>query len=234
MTHNQDLFTFRFTLDELEITRQRIEFVMGYEPETIPEPFPEMIDKVLEEATKFCEIQGGYKIFDQLLLDKEALSIKVEQVPLDIHKIIFNQIKKAEKLAVFICTAGPKIGEWSRQLMAEGDLMNGYIVDVVGSEIVEKAMDKIQAAMGEEMKHDAYNVSNRYSPGYCNWIVSEQHKLFSLLPANFCNVRLTDTALMYPIKTISGIIGIGKEIKHNAYTCQICDMQNCLYRNRKS
>lgn len=232
MTQN-GLFTYRFSFDALEIARTRIERVMGYDPNIIPEPFPDMIEKVLEKASEYCDIQGGYQIIDHFSFDKETLSVSVQQVPLNIHRIIFHQIKKAEKLAVFVCTAGPKIGEWSRQLMAEGDLMNGYIVDVVGSEIVEEAMDRIQATLGEEMKSKGFNISNRYSPGYCSWSVSEQHKLFSLLPANFCNVRLTDTALMYPIKTVSGIIGIGKEIKHNAYTCQICDMQNCLYRNRK-
>ena len=48
------------------------------------------------------------------------------------------------KRALFLCTAGAGIGEWSKQLMAEGDLLKGYVVDVVGSVIVEAAMDRIQ------------------------------------------------------------------------------------------
>ncbi|HEX2935108.1 MAG TPA: vitamin B12 dependent-methionine synthase activation domain-containing protein [Bacteroidales bacterium] len=231
---NYNLFTYRFSFNELDISRHRIEHVMGYEQDTIPEPFPEMIDKILESAAEYCEIQGGYRMYDHFSLESTNQSILINKTSLNIHKIIFQQIKRADKIAVFLCTAGPKIGEWSRQLMAEGDLMNGYIVDIVGSEIVEGAMDRIQAALAEDMKFQGSNISNRYSPGYCSWDVSEQHKLFSLLPPNFCNVRLTDTALMYPIKTVSGLIGIGKEVKYNAYTCQICDMQNCLYRHRKS
>lgn len=39
--------------------------------------------------------------------------------------------------------------------------------------------------------------------------------------------------LMKPIKSVSGIIGIGHNIKYNAYTCQICDSNNCLYKNLK-
>ena len=229
-----NVFTFQFSFDELAISRLQIERVMGYEPDTIPEPFPEMIDEVLSLAPDYCNIEGGFQITDDISFLNDSLLLKVGVVLLDIHKIIFHQIKKSDKLGVFACTAGPKIGEWSRKMMAEGDLMNGYIIDVVGSEIVEKAMDKIQEALSLKMEEKGLKISNRYSPGYCNWNVSDQHKLFSLLPPNFCDVRLSDTALMYPIKTVSGIIGIGKNIKFNAYSCQICDSQNCLYRNRKS
>jgi len=234
MNKLNDLSTYHFSFSDLDISRLRIERVMGYDQNTIPEPFPDMIDEVLSVASDYCDIQGGYQIFEDFSFKKEAYLLSIQTVPLDIHKVIYQQIKTAEKIAVFVCTAGPKIGEWSRKLMAEGDLMNGYIIDVIGSEIVEKAMDKIQEALSLKMEENGFKISNRYSPGYCNWNVSEQHKLFSLLPPNFCDVRLSDTALMYPIKTVSGIIGIGKNIKFNAYTCQICDSQNCLYRNRKS
>jgi len=73
-------------------------------------------------------------------------------------------------------------------------------------------------------------VSNRFSPGYCTWDVSEQHKLFQLLPKEFCGVSLSDSALMQPIKSISGFIGIGKNITYNHYKCKFCTQKNCTYK----
>lgn len=231
---SQNVFKERFTFEQLHITRERIERVMGYQPNTIPEPFPEMIDDVLSVASEYCDIQGGYTIFNDIRFEKENHLVSIRQTELNIHKIIYNQIKTAGRVAIFLCTAGPKIGDWSKRLMSEGDLMKGYIVDVAGSEIVEEAMDRIQENLSKQMKDEGHHITNRYSPGYCQWDVSEQHKLFSLLPPNFCDVTLSDTALMYPIKSVSGIIGIGEKVRHNSYTCQICDLHNCLYRNRKS
>jgi len=75
------------------------------------------------------------------------------------------------------------------------------------------------------------NITNRYSPGYCGWNITGQKILFSLLPEYFCGIELTDTCLMLPIKSVSGIIGIGRDVKFNAYTRNLCDMQYCLYRN---
>jgi hypothetical protein len=73
-------------------------------------------------------------------------------------------------------------------------------------------------------------ITNRYSPGYCGWDVSEQHKLFRLIPDNFCGIRLTESALMDPVKSNSGIIGIGESVKMNPYTCSLCDLKECAYR----
>jgi len=225
---------YHFSFEDLHIVRRRIEHLMGYEPGFIPEPFSDIIDEVLSVAADFCDIQGGYLIYDRLLFDRERYHLAVEQQTLEIHKIIFNQIKHAEKIAVFVCTAGPGIGQWSRKLMADGDLMKGYVVDVVGSEIVEKAMDKIQEVVGNEMSKINLRITNRYSPGYCGWTVDGQHQLFSLLPDHFCNIILSDSALMDPVKSVSGIIGIGSSVKFNSYTCSLCDFKNCLYRHRKS
>lgn len=35
-----------------------------------------------------------------------------------------------------------------------------------------------------------------------------------------------------PIKTVSGIIGIGKNVEKQPNNCDICDAKNCIYRNK--
>ncbi|MCK7538940.1 MAG: hypothetical protein MZV63_52410 [Marinilabiliales bacterium] len=47
-------------------------------------------------------------------------------------------------------------------------------------------------------------ITNRFSPGYCGWDVAEQHKLFSFFKDNFCGITLTESALMNPVKSVSG------------------------------
>ena len=41
-------------------------------------------------------------------------------------------MKEAEEVALFICTAGPVIGRMSRNSMKSGDLLKGYVYDVIG------------------------------------------------------------------------------------------------------
>jgi cobalamin-dependent methionine synthase I len=123
--------------------------------------------------------------------------------------------------------------EKSRTLIRNNEMLHGYVYDIYGSLAVENAMEQIQNNLKIEMAKTGSGISNRYSPGYCGWMVSEQKKLFSLLPPGFCGITLSDSCLMQPIKSISGFIGIGPEIHHKAYTCEVCDSSQCLYRNLK-
>ena len=147
---------------------------------------------------------------------------------------MYNQIKRATRLVIFVCTAGNKISERSKQLMDEGDLLNGYVFDSFGSLVVETAMDLIQNNLKEKLLSSKLNITNRYSPGYCGWDIAEQQKLFSMLPEKFCGIELNDSCLMSPIKSVSGIIGIGESVKFSSYTCNICDSQNCIYRKLRN
>lgn len=227
------VITYRFSFNELAITRSRLESLMGYDPGAIPEPFTQIIDEILSLAGNYCNIRGGFIIKDNLHFSKDAHLLSVDKVTFNLQKMVYGQLKGAGEIAVFVCTAGPGISDWSKELMTEGDLTRGYMVDIVGSEVVETAMDRAQMMLSEQMNVSGLKISNRYSPGYCRWDVSEQHKLFSLLPDHFCGVRLSDKALMSPIKSISGIIGIGENVQYHSYTCNICDSQNCPYRNRR-
>ena len=221
---------YKIEFDDLNITKSQIEKAMGFEPGNSPNPFPGLIEEVINNAHTYCSIEGGYIVRDDISIDQTNHKLTVGIVNFAAQKIVINQIRKSEKIALFLCTAGPEIGELSKQLMSDGETLKGYIIDVVGSEIAESAMDGIQNSLEAEMKNQGLYITNRYSPGYCGWNVSEQQKLFTFFPENFCGIKLSDSSLMYPIKSISGIIGIGKEVKENNYPCKLCDDKNCIYR----
>jgi hypothetical protein len=225
--------TYKFELASLNIAKSQIEKVMNYVPGNSPDPFSGLIDEVLDNAHAYCSIEGGYIIRDDISFDTQDNVLNIGTAYFSVKKIVFSQIKKSEKIALFLCTAGPLIGEWSKKLMAGGETLKGYVVDVVGSEVVETAMDKIQDDLQAEMKQKGLFITNRYSPGYCGWDVSEQQKLFSFFPANFCSIKLSETSLMHPVKSVSGVIGIGKDVRKKNYPCRLCDDKNCIYRGKR-
>ena len=227
-----NLKTFSFDCSSLPLNRSTIEKYMGYESGA-PDPIPEIIEDVLTYVEPYCEIRGGYRVFDSLSRDKRKHLVTIENITFSVKPIVSNLIRKAEKAALFVCTAGAGIGEWSKSLMADGDLMKGYVVDVVGSEIVEQAMDRIQGILEQEMRSEGLGITDRYSPGYCDWQVEEQQKLFTFFPENYCGIRLSESSLMFPIKSVSGLIGIGKNAERKGYTCDFCKMKDCNYRKQK-
>ena len=228
-----ELKTYHFDYTSLGVEKATIEKHMGY-VNGAPEPIPGLIEEILENVAPYCAIQGGYRIFDKISRDKKNHLITIENKTFDVKSIVSNQIRKAEKAALFLCTAGPDVEKWSKDQMKSGDLMKGYVIDVIGSEIVEKAIDKIHDILEKDMNALNMGVTDRYSPGYCGWQVSEQPKLFSFFPDNYCGIQLSDTSLMNPIKSVSGLIGIGPKAERKGYICEYCNQINCLYRKQRS
>jgi len=120
-------------------------------------------------------------------------------------------------MAVFACTAGPGVRKVYDEYMAQNDLLHAFLVDTLGTVAVEKAMDLIQASLSREAEKTGLHISNRYSPGYCGWSVSEQQKLWQFLPPHYSGIELSESSLMIPIKSVSGIIGLGKNMRHTGY-----------------
>ncbi len=207
---------------------------MGYSPGSAPEPLTDLIAEVSDELMPLGDVKAEYLIFNRLASDPDSKSIEIEGVVFCVKPVIFSQIKKAGGAALFICTAGAEIGLRSRASMKEGDLLRGYVYDVIGSEVVENAADRMQEELRLEVAADGLKITNRFSPGYCGWDVAEQHKLFSFFPENYCGITLTESALMNPVKSVSGLIGIGREVRYAPYQCHLCDDKNCIYRGKKS
>jgi len=222
--------TFRYAFPDLNIDDFQIDKILGFNDTATRELISQTASEIFGQCAFFTDIRAEYRIYEDVsFLDSER-SLKINDHIFNIRKIVFGQMKGSGSVAVFLCTAGKEIGTRSRRLMQEGDLLKGYIYDVIGSAIVEAAAARMQEFLKNEMILAGKKITNRYSPGYCGWDVAEQHKLFSLLPGNFCGISLTGSALMDPVKSVSGFIGIGTEVRFNPYPCELCDRVSCLYR----
>ena len=221
---------FNFRFNELVIDRQEIVKILGYENTPLPSPF----DKFLEEAMLYSDglndIRGIYRIVDNIEVNGSDYMLVAADHKFKIGKTLSIELRGSELLAFFICTAGNSICEKSARLMKGEDPVLGYLYDLLGSAIAEAAADRLQDILKQEVEKDGQKITNRYSPGYCHWNVSDQHKLFSLFQGIPCGVTLTPSSLMQPTKSISGVIGIGKNVKYREYQCEHCSSKDCVYR----
>lgn len=224
---------FQYSFQDLGIKNSDIESLLGYDEGGDREMVQNLIEESINEAAEICNIRTEYRIFKNVILDDRTKTIIIEDLKFDVHKIIFNQLKKSETVAVYLSTAGAGIGDRSREIMMGGDPLKGYILDIIGSLAVDAASDLMQEDLAVSVGQSGLKITNRYSPGHCGWSVADQHKLFMLMPDNFCGISLTESALMEPIKSTSGFIGIGGQVRYNNYTCSYCDIKDCAYRELK-
>jgi hypothetical protein len=226
----KDLFEVTVRVDDITVSKKEIGLSLGYAHGDIPKHFESMVDDILLQVHHRCEIKAGYRILPFKKPVDRLNGVEVGGTFFKVQKIVASQLRKAEYAALFLCTIGSAMETWAKALLRTGEPALGYLVDTVASITVEEAMNVLHDHIGSYIKSRSMNITNRYSPGYCDWSVAEQHLLFSKFPVGFCGITLTESALMVPIKSVSGIIGIGAEVKRKEYMCATCGMKDCTYR----
>lgn len=225
---------FSLSADALKIDKSKIVSAMGYGQSNGEFLFAGLLDELLAQAPSHLKIQAGFRIFPRGDAHATGHTIRLQQTDFKTGQLLAARLKKIEAVAIFTASAGATFDAWLHDLFSAGDPASGYIADLIGSEFVEAAADWIEEKIGGIAREAGFGCSNRYSPGYCGWDVAEQHKLFAFLPSDFCDIKLTDAALMQPIKSVSGIIGIGRGMTRKAYHCSLCDLQDCYKRRSHS
>jgi hypothetical protein len=214
----------------LSITLDAIGRMLGYVQKPTPAHFEGMIRDVLNRLPQMCEIRAGYRICDIETHPERNDGLLVGGVFFSLQPIVTSQMRNSQKAALFACTIGSRMEAWRRDLEKDREEVMAHFVDTIASAAVENATDLLHDHIDRKMSEQGWGATNRYSPGYCGWSVAEQHLLFSLLPDRFCGITLTESALMTPMKSVSGVIGIGVGIKREGYRCGRCGRKDCLYR----
>ncbi|MBN2417344.1 hypothetical protein JXO52_16020 [bacterium] len=207
---------------------------MGYTDHSrvkIPDMLLYTVEKLLEESENHIEITACFRIFDpcDVTIDKTRIHVKGRM--LQSGHIINAQLQKAETLVLFACTLGLTFDRWIDRIKRSEDMFETYVADIIGSELIESALDTLQTVLERIAAPPGYGYSNRFSPGYCGWPLPDQHILFALLAGAECGISLDENAFMTPVKSVSGIYGLGKSVKKAAYQCAVCESSRCYKKN---
>ncbi len=222
--------TYRFPYGEVLPSLDELARYLHMDEDTEHPAYCYMKERLAELTSSDLEAVGGYAIGTIEGLDLQGGTLTVEGTTFEVGAQVCGYLKEATEAALFLCTAGPLFSDEAHALNAQGEFLEAYIIDAIGSLTVERAMDKIHKALEEEQAARGMKITNRYSPGYCNWPLKDQRPLFAFVGENPTGIALSESCLMHPIKSVSGVIGIGTKARRRAYGCVICQNKTCIYR----
>ena len=136
-------------------------------------------------------------------------------------RILRKNLDGANKVFPYIITVGPEL---ERMASAQGDLIKQYYLEEMANMALESAAEWLGGQL--EARYGVTDLANM-SPGSLeDWPITEQAKLFSIFgdTERSIGVRLTDSMLMLPRKSISGILFPSEE---GFVACQLCERERC-------
>jgi hypothetical protein len=145
---------------------------------------------------------------------------------------------QAEALALFAATMGDALMAKSRELFAAGGPALGYMLDAVNTSGAERLGQRMAHRFLELLPQETHRGNSLkaqyYCPGHCGWHISGQDKVFQALHPEEIGITLKPSWVMYPIKSISGILAVGDIQIHRfqpAFSfCKQCKEHKCVQR----
>jgi hypothetical protein len=161
-------------------------------------------------------------------------SIHLQEGPVFKSTKLSKTLKGCEEVICFIATLGNRIDNKIKNLMNETRLSEAYVLDAMGSIAVENMVERFHKRESEKYEMESKAVTIPFSPGYCDWPLKDQKKVFNLFDSFQLNVVLSESCLMNPRKSISGVFGVTPlhlSIPFHRYNpCMECSKKNCIAR----
>jgi hypothetical protein len=135
----------------------------------------------------------------------------------------------AERVTIAVCTIGTEL---EKLATAQENLVLALALDGLGNAAVEALGQQVCGRIGELARAAGLETSAPLSPGEPDWPVDVgQPQIFSLLAPVPASVRLTESGMMVPKKSISFVVGAGPHMEQTDL-CALCSMkEKCRYRH---
>lgn len=193
-----------------------------------PSPRSErQMSEAIETIHESANVRGVYKIFP-VHTNREFINVNGGSRLQS--KKLSHVLSLCENVAVFVLTLGTEV-DCVIQENGAGHLSYSMVLDAAASIAAESGAQSMEDLIKKTLS-EGEEATMRYSPGYCDWPLKDQGKIFDLLSPDVAGVTLSSECLMSPRKSVSGIIGIGSSevVKKHRHACSKCNRIDCSYR----
>lgn len=187
--------------------RRNVEYIRDKLGDLIDTITPVMNPKALYSVSFVDDLEGDNVRIGETVFTSKVVRMNLEQVG---------------RVFPYIVTAGIELDNVE---LSKGQ--SALLLDQVKTVVVSKAFQYLKTNLEE--KYGIKQLSS-VSPGRLDeWPITQQHELFSLFGDNVdrIGVRLTQTCLMVPVKSVSGLLFPSEA---GFESCELCSRDKCMGR----
>jgi len=167
--------------------------------------------KALYKTAYVDDIQAPHVTIDGVTFTSDVLAANMQ----DVHRVF-----------AYVCTCGVEVDDWSHQVK---DYVVSLWLDIIKERFLVDASNYLRDYVKDQYGLDIMSSINPGSGDVVNWPIMQQNQLFSLIGEvrEETGVRLTESCLMLPTKSTSGLLyGSSTEFVN----CLLCQRKNCPNR----
>jgi len=209
----------------VEIKRRETLKYLGYPGGPLPEDILEQLETGEREILRRASPRVIWRLFDRSPAG-ELAGTGFTPAGNDIRVFL----KDCDQVILMAATLGLEVEKLLRRTQAR-DMALAVILDAAASAAIENVCDNLCADLAEAFA--PRYLTDRFSPGYGDFPISQQGALFRLLDiSRRIGISLSESGLMVPQKSVTALIGVSDRPQAGrSRGCAACAMfADCTYR----
>lgn len=218
---------------EIQLHKSEVYRLLGYRHGGEPtNSTSSVIDQQLDDARELIRASCFYQLMDVEDVDPPRVVLE-NGIRITLSGQILSWVLSPCQVAtVFVASIGPALEKRVADLLDDGEILRGYVLDTIGSAAADAAAAQAREWVRRLASAEGAEITSRCSPGYCDWDITEQKFLFQVMDSTQIGVDLSEGCLMTPRKSVSGLIGLGwgDGERIRLTPCHVCSKKQCPSR----
>ena len=179
------------------------------------------VKRLASEAQAIARPKALYRL--AFIESRDEQAVVIDGIRMN-SRVLRVNLEQAHRVFPFVATCGMELQDWAESI---DDILRRFWAETINEMALRVAINALNKHVAEQFRLGRSSVMSPGSLG--DWPIQAQRNLFALLgdPQEAIGVRLTDSLLMIPTKSVSGI---RFPTEQSFESCQLCPRDNCPSR----
>lgn len=215
-------------MDTGDIDRKEVLRYLGYGRHEADSVVSGLVEECIEELFLEAQPRHIYREYPLVLEAQDRINCSCFCT---VSRNLSKNLRDCDRMIVFAATLGTGadylIRKYNRLQMSKAVIMQAG-----ATAMIEEYCDQVCRGLKAEYEAGGRFLRPRFSPGYGDFPLDCQQRLLDSLEAGKrIGIKLTDSLLMMPSKSVTAVMGVSsKAWGCDVRGCEVCGKKNCLYR----
>ncbi|MBQ7515396.1 MAG: methionine synthase [Schwartzia sp.] len=190
-------------------------------------------ETIIREACEEAALLAGPRgVWHRYAYDCQRQTIDAAEGVVLAGTAIGRHLAGCESVICLAATVGEAIEEAVTRHFQEGRYAYSTILDAAATAAVEQTADALERAVRPAVAKEGLTMRWRFSPGYGDWPLTGQTDLLRISGAAEIGIRLTESLMLLPRKSVTAVIGLSRQAETSAapHGCAACSKTDCPAR----